>query len=587
MDTLSHVDVVIVGGGWTGLVMAKEIATRTSQSVVVLERGGPARSNDEWAEGMDEVDALIRKRFMHNIADSAITHRHSIKSQTKPIRQIGGGGASYASGVGGSGELWSAVVSRFLPEQFVLATHLQQKYGADKLPPDITIQDWGITYDELEPFYWRAEQMLGVGGKAGNLRGKIIEGGNIFEGPRSHEYANPPHPVPYFSAAFQKAAIELGYHPYPQPSANLSQRYKNPDGVERAACEYCGYCGFFGCMVGAKATPTSTMLPVLKNKKNFALRTNSVVRRIVHEGGKATGVTYVDASGKEVMQPADVVIVASWTLNNVQLLLLSGIGEPYSPETGKGLVGKNLTQHVLQGMLVFFDKPMNNFMGAGGVGVAIADFAGDPSESDVAAGVFRGGIIRTIQGGLTPIGGFGAIPSGEVTSNWGSDWKKAGLKWYDKSAALSLAAAHFAYKQNFIDLDPTYKDKLGDPLVRMTLDWTDHDRREAAMIERVETSLAKAMGAKAYTSIKVVGEHYNLAQSTEPNTYGGAIQGTSPASSVVNPWLQHWDISNLWVIGGSSFPQAEVQGTLTMLATTYRAADALVDRYMKKPGALA
>ena len=587
MNTLAHVDVVIVGGGWTGLAMAKEIATRTSQSVVVLERGGPARTNDEWAEGMDEVDALIRKRFMHNIAESALTHRHSTKSQTKPIRQIGGGGASYASGVGGSGELWSAVVSRFLPEQFALATHLRQKYGADKLPADITIQDWGITYDELEPYYWRAEQMLGVGGKAGNLRGKIVEGGNVFEGPRSHEYVNPPHPVPYFSAAFQKAAIELGYHPYPQPSANLSRRYKNPDGVERAACEYCGYCGFFGCMVGAKATPTTTMLPILKNKKNFTLRTNSCVRRIVHKDGKAAGVTYVDASGKEVMQPADVVIVASWTLNNVQLLLLSGIGEPYDPDTGKGLVGKNLTQHVLHGMLVFFDKPMNNFMGAGGVGMAIADFAGDPPEPDVAAGVFRGGIIRTIQGGQTPIGGFGAIPAGEVTSNWGSDWKKAGLKWYDKSAALSLAAAHFSYKQNFIDLDPVYKDKFGDPLVRMTLDWTDHDRREAAMIERVETSLAKAMGAKAYNSIKVVGEHYNLAQSTEPNTYGGAIQGTSPDSSVVNPWLQHWQIPNLWVIGGSSFPQSEVQGTLTMLATTYRAADALVDRYMKKPGALA
>ena len=182
MDTLSHVDVVIIGGGWTGLVMAKEIASRTSQSVVVLERGGPARSNDEWAAGMDEVDGLIRKRFMHNIADSAITHRHSTKSQTKPIRQIGGGGASYASGVGGSGELWSAVVSRFLPEQFELATHLRKKYGADKLPPDLTIQDWGMTYDEIEPYYWRAEQMLGVGGKAGNIRG-IIEGGNIFEGP--------------------------------------------------------------------------------------------------------------------------------------------------------------------------------------------------------------------------------------------------------------------------------------------------------------------------------------------------------------------------------------------------------------------
>ena len=107
------------------------------------------------------------------------------------------------------------------------------------------------------------------------------------------------------------------------------------------------------------------------------------------------------------------------------------------------------------------------------------------------------------------------------------------------------------------------------------------------MIARVEDSLAKAMGAKATNSMKIVGEHYDLAHSTEPNTYGGAVMGTSPETSVVNPWLQHWDMPNLWVVGGSCFPQSEVQGTLTILATTYRAADALVDRYLKKPGALA
>jgi gluconate 2-dehydrogenase alpha chain len=230
---------------------------------------------------------------------------------------------------------------------------------------------------------------------------------------------------------------------------------------------------------------------------------------------------------------------------------------------------------------------MNLFMGAGGVGVAISDFAGDPPDADVAAGVFRGGVIRTILGGQTPIGAFGAAPQGEVKSNWGSEWKKAGLKWYDKVVYLSLAAAHFAHRQNYIDLDPTYTDKYGDPLARLTYDWTDHERRESAMLARVEASLARAMGAQAFTTKVEVGEHVDLAHSTEPNTYGGAIMGTSPESSVVNPWLQHWEMPNLWVVGGSCFPQSEVQGTLTILATTYRAADALVDRYLKRPGALA
>jgi gluconate 2-dehydrogenase alpha chain len=586
-EKLAHVDVVIVGGGWTGLVMAKEIVTRTSQSVVVLERGGPPRTNEQWAEGMDEVDGLIRMRYLENLAEQSITHRHSSKSQTKPIRQLGAGGASFATGVGGSGELWSAVVCRFLPEQFKLATYLKEKYGADKLPGDLTIQDWGFTYEEIEPYYWRAEQMMGVTGRAGNLRGKKIPGGNVFEGPRSHEYVNPPHPMPYFATVFEKAALDLGYHPYPQPTGNLTRRYRNPDGVERPPCEYCGHCGFYGCMVGAKATPTSTMLPVLNGRKNFTLRTNSWVQRVVHRDGKAEGVTYVDESGKEVMQPADIVIVANWTLNAVHLLLLSKIGDPYDPDTGKGTLGKNLTQHVLHGTQIFFDKSLNSFMGGGGVGFSISDFAGDPPEADVANGVFRGGVIRTIHGGQLPIGGFGAIPRGEVSSNWGSEWKKAGLKWFDKHGALSLAAAQFSTRQNFIDLDPTYTNKFGDPLVRMTFDWSDHDRREAAMLARVEEQLAKAMNAPAFTPIKVVGDHYDISHSSEPNTYGGAIMGTSPETSVVNPWLQHWNIPNLWVLGGSSFPQSEVQGTLTMVAMTYRAADGLIERYLKRAGELA
>ena len=69
---------------------------------------------------------------------------------------------------------------------------MNEKHGAAKLPADLAVQDWGVTYDELEPHYWRAEQMMGVSGKAGNLRGKIIDGGNLFEGPRSNEYPLPP-----------------------------------------------------------------------------------------------------------------------------------------------------------------------------------------------------------------------------------------------------------------------------------------------------------------------------------------------------------------------------------------------------------
>jgi len=585
MERQKRVDVVIVGGGWTGLLMAKEITTRTSLSVVVLERGGPAPDGDGYAAQMDELDYNIRLRTMQNLADETVTHRHSASDRAVPMRQYGSFQAG--SGVGGSGEHWTGVSTRFLPEEFILGTHLREKFGAKTLPENLVAQDWGFTYDELEPHYWRAEQMMGVCGKAGNLQGQKIEGGNIHEGPRSHEYPNPPHPVTYVPSLFRSAAIELGYHPFPIPTATLSQAYRNPDGVARGGCFYCGYCSRHGCMVGAKAQPSTTLLPLLVNRKNFHLRTGCWVRRVIHKNGKAEGVTYMDAAGKEILQPADSVVLASWTINNVRLLFSSKIGEPYDPVAGKGTLGKNLTHQVSQSVQLFLDKPLNSFMGTGGLGMAIGDFAGDPPESDAAAGVLRGGTIQTTNAGEGPISSFGKIPPGEVTSNWGSEWKKAALRWHDKEATIASRDMHLPYRQNYMDLDPTYTDKYGDPLLRLTLDWTDHERRQTAMLAKIELALAKAMGAKAARATEGIGSRYSATTYQGTHIQGGAITGDSPERSVVNPWLQHWRVPNLWVVGGTTFPQNESTPTLTILAMTYRAADAFVDRYAKHPGALA
>jgi gluconate 2-dehydrogenase alpha chain len=262
---------------------------RTSLSVVVLERGQTRKLSD-YAAGMDELDDALRYRMMQNLAEETATHRYSIKASAVPIRQYGS--FNSGTGVGGAGEHWGAICYRFYPEDFRLASFLREQYG-DRLAEDLAVEDWGVTYDELEPYYWRAEQLIGVGGKAGNLQGKKIDGGNVFEGPRSHEYPNPPHKLPYATTLFEKAVRELGYHPYPVPTATLSRTYTNADGVTRPACAYCGYYSRYGCMIGAKAQPTNVLMPVLAKRKNFTLRTGCSVRRVVHRNGKATGLSYL------------------------------------------------------------------------------------------------------------------------------------------------------------------------------------------------------------------------------------------------------------------------------------------------------
>jgi gluconate 2-dehydrogenase alpha chain len=149
-------------------------------------------------------------------------------------------------------------------------------------------------------------------------------------------------------------------------AANLSQPYTNPDGMRLGACIYCGYCERFGCEVYAKPSATITVLPVAQRTGNFELRTHARVTRINLNaaGDRAESVTYVDAQGREFEQPADIILLTSYVLNNVRLLLHSGIGTPYNPSTGEGTVGKNYAYQAFTGCSVFFDDKTFNLLGS-------------------------------------------------------------------------------------------------------------------------------------------------------------------------------------------------------------------------------
>ena len=586
MKALPHVDVVIVGAGWTGLLTAKELGSRTSLSIVVLERGA-AHSPTEYANGMDELEHSIHFRMMQDLSLETVTIRHSTNDRAYPVRQHG----SFlpGTGVGGAGEHWSAVFPRFLPDAFELYSRTVEKYGAARLPEDHALQDWGVTYDALEPYYMRAENLLGISGKAGNIRGEKIAGGNIFEGWRSAEYPTPPTKVPYFSELFRQAVNSLGHHPYPVPAATTSTLYTNPDGITRPGCTYCGFCETFGCMIGAKSQPTNTLLPIINKRKNVSIRTGATVLRIVHDSslnrGKSRGVTYVDSNGQEFFQPAELIFLASWTLNNTRLLLLSKIGEAYDPITGRGTVGRNLTHQVmLTAATAFFEKPLNRFMGSGATGIMFNDFDGDVFDHTNLP-FLRGGAFRGVSARSLPIGECDVLPK-SVKAMWGSEWKKAVLHYYDRTGRITFIGDHLAYKSNYLDLDPTYKDHWGDPLLRLTIDWRDNERKMAEFATQKAVEIAHAMGAKEINP-GVPLTHYDASRYQSSHVQGGAIMGTSPDQSVVNPYLQHWQTPNLFILGASSFPQnAAANPTPTILAQALRTADAIVDRYLKNPTAL-
>ncbi len=492
------VDAVIVGLGWTGSLMGMELA-EAGLEVVALERGKDRATVPDFAypKIADELRYAVRYDLMQRPAESTVTIRHNSGQTALPYRTLG----SFlpGDGVGGAGVHWNGMCWRPTAEELRLNSYVIETFGAKIIPDDMMLADFGVTYEELEPFFDRFEKIVGVSGKAGNIRGEIRDGGNPFEAPRSSEYPLPPLQQTLDGVLFSAVARKMGYHPFPKPAANASQAYTNPYRMQLGPCNYCGFCDRFGCLNYSKSSPQTCVLDALKQYTNFSYRTNSTVLRIAlaADGKSATGVYYADDHDEEILQPADLVILCAWQLHNVHLLLLSGIGTPYDPATGAGAVGKNYCYQVSGGTTLFFkDKHFNPFVAAGASGVAIDDFAINRIHFE-REGFIGGAFIATEMTNGQPIRN---LPLPEGTPSWGTAWKKAVAEHYGHAMHFEIQGSNMAYRDCYLDLDPTYQDRWGRPLLRMTFDWRPNEIRLSQYYKSKIEEIARGMKPDTFKS---------------------------------------------------------------------------------------
>ena len=143
-----------------------------------------------------------------------------------------------------------------------------------------------------------------------------------------------------------------------------------------------------------------------------------------------------------------------------------------------------------------------------------------------------------------------------------------------------------ARRTNYLDLDPTYRDAYGQPLLRLTFDFPQNDRAMSQYLTRRALGIAEGMGGE-HVAASWLDENYSIVPYQTTHNTGGAIMGADPTTSTVNRYLQSWDIPNLFVLGACAFPQnAGYNPTGTVGALTYWALDAILNRYMKQPGPL-
>jgi gluconate 2-dehydrogenase alpha chain len=567
---LKPVDVAVVGLGAAGGVAVLPLA-KAGLKVAGIEAGTWMDPN---SFPPDEI---------HNNVRALVTTGHKAQGEIPTFRT--GPNAPTRRGtthpmmnaVGGTSIHYHAQSWRLNPWDFKVRSATIQRYGAGAIPKGSTVEDWPVTYDQLEPYYDIIEYEVGVSGRAGNIQGKIDPRGNIFEGPRQREYPMPPLRDTGFTDLMMSAGKKIGWHPYRGPAAINSQEYHG-----RSGCVYHGYCDRGGCHVSAKNSTAVTTIPEAVKTKNLKIFDMAQVTRIVADShGKVTGVSYIK-DGKEYFQPAKVVLLASYTYENNRLLLLSkSKAYPNGLSNNHGQVGKHYFAHwdaqAGAGASALFPFDINTWYGAIAQGVLVDDWADD--NFDHTGLGFIGGASLHAYHEKHPIASAGGSTWGQAPQ-WGSKWKA----WIHENAGRATSAYiqcnTFPYENTYLDLDPEVKDPLGDPVIRITQGPKENEPRAAAYAAAKMEEWFRAAGA-----IQVQKSNGGNGPGVSTHAFGGTRMGNNPETNVVDQWGFSHEIPNLGVLGGSVMGTNGARNpTETFQALSWRTAEHLAKNWKSIAG---
>jgi gluconate 2-dehydrogenase alpha chain len=559
---LRGADVVVVGLGAAGGVAVQPLA-QAGLDVVGLEAG-------TWLDRRDFAPDEIRNNYHDWPMLVKKTHNERMTSRANSSQTANRiGGHPMMNAVGGTTLHYWAQSWRLNPWDFRVVSETTRRYGASRIPTGSTVEDWPLTYEELERFYDTVEREVGVSGQAGNVRGRIDERGNRFEGVREREYPMPALRWTGYLDRMAEAARGLGWHPFPGPAAINSEAYQG-----RPGCGYHGFCNRGGCPLDAKNSPHLTTIPRARETGNLRVITRAHVTAIeVDSNGRVTGVTYVVGS-TEYFQPAKVVLVAGYTYENTRLLLLSkSRAYPNGLSNNHGQVGRHyFSHHQGAGVGALLPYDTGAWYGLPAQGVAVDDFADDNwDHSDVG---FIGGGNLWAMSDRRPISAANMGTYGR-SRTWGSEWKRFIRENVDRTHSFYIQKSTLPYEDNYLDLDPQVTDPLGFPVIRITGEYKDNERAIASYMQDRAEEWYRELGAVEITRGGVGGQ---MGAST--HAYGGTRMGNDPETNVVDRWGFSHEAPNLGVLGASVMGTSGARNpTLTSQALAWRTAQHLVDAW--------
>ncbi|MGP6157663.1 MAG: GMC family oxidoreductase [Vulcanimicrobiaceae bacterium] len=520
MATFDHNDgsvVVIIGSGAGGGTLANELAQR-GVNVVLLE-AGKRQSNASFVN--NEWDSFGQLAWLDKRTTSG-NWRVATDFPNLP--------AWTCKTVGGTTTHWAGASLRIQEHEFKAKTTYGDIAGANLL-------DWPIGLSDLEPYYAKAEDKLGVT-RTNGIPG--LPGNNNFK-------------------VMYAGATKLGYKECHTGRMAINSRPR----AQRSSCLQLGFC-FQGCKSGAKWSTLYTEIPKAEATGHLELRTEAHALQIEHNAaGKATGVVYADASGNQQRQKARVVAVAANSIETARLLLLSASNKfPDGLANSSGQVGKNYMRHLTGSVYATFEKPVHMYRGTTMAGIILDENRFDPSRG------FAGGYeMETISLGLPFFAAF--LDPGA----WGSDFTHF-MDNYSNVAGMWLVGEDMPSETNRVTLNKGVKDQFGLPVPNVHYD--DHPN-DLAMREH-----AFKQGELVY---QAAGAVTTFRTPPYPSTHnlGTCRMSADPKLGVVNAHGQTHDMANLFVSDGSQFTTGAAENpTLTIVTLAIRQADYIADQMSKQ-----
>jgi len=540
---LEKVDAVIVGAGGGGGVVAYELA-RAGWKVVLLERGRQQRFEETGHHELRSQRTTVLGNAFGPDDERHVRVRQIENGDWVKVLPSEGGYNNVAAVVGGGTLSYGAMAWRFLPKDF----RMRSTYGA---PAGSTLEDWPVSYEEMEPYYDKAEWEIGVSGKAG---------ANPFEGPRRRDYPMPPLPFNREASVLAPAGRKLGMHPFPIPMAINSKPYQG-----RGACIQCPHCVGFQCEVNAKSSTAATVIPRAIATGNCELRTECVVKEVLTDSkGKASAVAYFDREGRLVEQPARVVVVAASATETARLLLNSksklhpnGLGNRYD------WVGRNLQGHAYSGAFGLFEQELWD-----GVGPAARIAACDFSHGN--EGIRGGSMLANEFIRLPYLFARSVRPPG--APRWGKAHKDWQRQWYRRSMGLKGPVQEMPRWENRVEIDPAVKDHWGIPVLRISGRKHDEDLKTGRFMAGKAAEWLRAAGAlEVFLSVTGTGISGGQHQA------GTARMAKDPKLGVVDADCRVFGVDNLYIADGSvHVTNGGFNPSLTIQALAFRTSERIL-----------